>query len=799
MTRTPRHLALSLLAACVAFAPWAAAQPDAHAAPTASAPAAAPAASEPDAPGTNTPARASAKAQGIGAGGASEVGDTYIVSFKPGTSSKAGAATAERVGADVVRPLDRVFSGAIVQANQAEASALAKRPDVAKVTPDRVISGAATTQANPPSWGLDRIDQTSLPLSKSYTYTPSGRGVTAYMIDSGINPNHNEFGGRVLPGVYVTDVGSNTLDCHGHGTHTAGTVGGATVGVAKSVSLVPVRVLDCNNRGTVSGFIAGIDWVIGQHQAGQPAVANMSVGADSISTELDAAVAALIKDGVSVSVSAGNDSRLACNQSPARVPAAITVGATTETDVRADFSNYGSCLDLFAPGEDITSAYNGNNTSVTSMSGTSMAAPHVTGAAALYLEGHRSATPAAVRDALVAQATTGKVTDAKTGSPNRLLKTSGITAAAAAGTYWPVEPRRILDTRVSNAKVAPNSSATLQVTGRGGIPTTGVAAVVLNVTVTQPAAAGNITAYPTGAAKPSASNLNFVAGQTIPNLVTVRLGSGGRVTLANNSGGSSHLIADVAGYYVSGTPTAAGTFASLNPARILDTRTGAAVPANGVRGVQVAGRGGVPASGVGAVVMNVTVTQPRAAGNITAYPGGTTAPSSSNLNFVGGQTIPNLVVVRVGSNGQVNLKNNSSGTSHLIADVAGYYRAGTPTVPGSFVALDPARVLDTRSGTPLAARATGAIQVTGRGGVPASGVLAPVMNLTVTQPKAAGNLTAFPNGTAEPTASNLNFVANQTIPNLAITKIGVSGRVAAKNNSPATLHLIADVFGYVRS
>jgi subtilisin family serine protease len=242
-----------------------------------------------------------------------------------------------------------------------------------------------------------------------------------YIVDTGIRFSHNDFGGRAVTGYDAVDGGSAD-DCNGHGTHVAGTVGGSTYGVAKGVTLVGVRVLNCSGSGTNSGVIAGVNWVASDHQTGAPAVANMSLGG-SVSSALDTAVNNAINDGVTFAVAAGNSNRNACNYSPARVAAAITVGATTSTDARASYSNYGSCLDLFAPGSSITSAWYTSNTATNTISGTSMATPHVAGVAALYLKGNPGASPATVRDAIVNNATTGKVTKPGTSSPNRLLFT----------------------------------------------------------------------------------------------------------------------------------------------------------------------------------------------------------------------------------------------------------------------------------------------------------------------------------------------------------------------------------------
>ena len=236
------------------------------------------------------------------------------------------------------------------------------------------------------TWGLDRIDQRSLPLNNTYTYNATGAGVKAYIIDTGIRTTHTQFGGRAIDGFDAIDSALPAADCNGHGTHVAGTVGGTTYGVAKGVTLVAVRVLDCNGSGSTSGVIAGINWVTGNHAAGAPAVANMSLGGGA-SSALDKAVRNSIADGVTYALAAGNDNTNACNQSPARTAEALTVGSTTSSDARSSFSNFGTCVDLFAPGSSITSAWNTNDTATNTISGTSMATPHVAGAAALYLQG----------------------------------------------------------------------------------------------------------------------------------------------------------------------------------------------------------------------------------------------------------------------------------------------------------------------------------------------------------------------------------------------------------------------------
>ena len=309
----------------------------------------------------------------------------------------------------------RGFSGRL---SQRAVDELRSDPRVAYIEQDQVASIDAT-QVNPPSWGLDRSDQRALPLDASYLYNQNGTGVDAYIIDCGILLSHNDFGGRAVTGYDAITAGGLAIDGNGHGTHVAGTVGGATYGMAKNVRLIAVRVLDNNGSGSYSAVIAGIDWVTNDHTT-KPAVANMSLGGGT-STALDDAVRRSIADGVTYCIAAGNSSALASTSSPARVTEAITVGATSNTDVFASFSNYGSIVDINAPGVNITSDWNTSTTATNTISGTSMATPHVAGAVALYLEANPTATPAEVQAAIKANGTPNKITSLKTGTVNLLL------------------------------------------------------------------------------------------------------------------------------------------------------------------------------------------------------------------------------------------------------------------------------------------------------------------------------------------------------------------------------------------
>ncbi|MEU8880373.1 MULTISPECIES: S8 family peptidase [Streptomyces] len=373
------------------------------------------------------PAQAApAPAEGVvvAAGSPDAVDGSYLVTLKPGAGFAAGSAKGRGLiagyGGKVGKTFGAALNGYAVTLDAAAARRLAADPAVATVEQNQIVRADAT-QTNAP-WGLDRIDQASLPLSGTFTYPDSaGAGVTAYVIDTGVRISHGELAGRAVNGYDAVEGDTVAQDGNGHGTHVATTIAGSTYGVAKAAKVVAVRVLDANGSGTTAGVVAGIDWVTSHHTAGAPAVANLSLGGGA-STTLDNAVKRSIADGVTYAVAAGNSGVNARNSSPARVTEALTVGATGNTDAKASWSNYGAVLDLFAPGVSITAGWHTSDTATNTISGTSMAAPHVAGAAAVYLAGHTSATPAQVATALVNGATPDKVTTPGTGSPNRLLR-----------------------------------------------------------------------------------------------------------------------------------------------------------------------------------------------------------------------------------------------------------------------------------------------------------------------------------------------------------------------------------------
>ena len=345
----------------------------------------------------------------------------YIVVFRASVTDTPGQARrlVAAHGGTLRFTYTAALHGFAAELPQAAAAALARHPSVAAIEPDRQVRIDNVETGAP--WALDRIDQAALPLTSTYSYASTGAGVHAYIIDTGILPTHTEFGGRVASGYSVVSDGHGTVDCNGHGTHIAGIVGGATYGVAKGVTLHPVRVFDCSGGGSYSGILAAVDWVTANRV--RPAVANMSLSGVHLSI-VDDAVQRSINAGVTYAVAAGNNSTDACSYSPASAPQALTVAASDSRDKRASFSNIGSCVDLFAPGVNVTSAWIGSDGATKSMSGTSMASPHVAGAAALYLGAKPSALPSEVTQAIVSHATAGVVSDA--GAANLLQFTLGL-------------------------------------------------------------------------------------------------------------------------------------------------------------------------------------------------------------------------------------------------------------------------------------------------------------------------------------------------------------------------------------
>jgi subtilisin family serine protease len=388
-------------------------------------------------PGSPPTVEVNAQAQGVAAAkapgskllkaGANGVPNRYIVVFddKAKQGPRASAQEVRKASDSLIKvhggAVRRVYATALrgfsVSLTEEQALNMSEDPRVRYVEQDRVIT-VDGTQPNPPSWGLDRVNQRYLPMDNSYSYEYTGAGVHVYIFDTGVRSTHVEFTGRMAPGFDAVGDGLGTEDCHGHGTHVAGTVGGTNYGVAKDVTIHPVRVIGCEGQGTAEQLLDGLDWITANHI--KPAVANMSLGSEAFQA-FDDAVEASLAAGVSYVLSAGNEGIDACAKSPARVPGALTVGATDESDTRTYYSNYGTCVDLFAPGHGITSAWFDSDTATYTTDGTSMAAPHVAGAVALYLEARPNALPAEVNEEIIARSTRNIVEDAYTGSPNVFL------------------------------------------------------------------------------------------------------------------------------------------------------------------------------------------------------------------------------------------------------------------------------------------------------------------------------------------------------------------------------------------
>jgi hypothetical protein len=543
---------------------------------------------------------------------------------------------------------------------------------------------------------------------------------------------------------------------------------------------------------------------------GKRAVVNMSLGGGA-SSILDNAVAELVSLGITVVVAAGNDSTLACEVSPAREPTAITVGATDNTDTRAFFSNYGSCVDIFAPGYDIEGASIDPTYDSVSKSGTSMASPHVAGAAAIAVTTFPSASPAQVINLLISDATVAVVNDAGAGSPNRLLMVAGsnLGVETTPTTMKSINPQRIFDTRsgeggVPVRKVGGDYVLEVQVSGKNNIAPAGVSAVSLNVTATNPEGTGFITVYPCGSL-PNISSLNFNVGETVPNAVIARLSDTGSLCFYSNV--PVDIIADVNGSLLDGNgfnPTA--------PSRLFDTRSGFGdVPAQKVGQldgggtpleVVVLGRNGIPSSGVTAVSMNVTITNAVASdagGYVSVYPCGT-RPNVSSLNFVTGKTIPNAVVTPLSATGTVCFY--VYGQADIIVDINGNFESGLGYSP-----ISPNRVADTRAGVGgVAVQSVGDIagngtplevSIAGTSGIPSSGVTAVSLNVTalgISTSSYGGYVTVYPCD-SRPNASNLNFVAGQVVPNAVIAPVSTRGTVCFYVYGIA--NILVDVNGYV--
>lgn len=696
----------------------------------------------------------------------------YIVRF---TTRRAldVALAAEPFGADSTssRP-DRVWTalnGYVAALSSEELSRLQADPNVASVEPDSLLT-IDTNQGNPP-WGLDRIDQRNLPLNQTYSYGSTGDGVTAYIVDSGIRTTHAEFSGRIVRAAAIDEEGEDGVeDCNGHGTHVAGTLGGSTYGVAKQVSLVPVKVLSCNGTALISTVIDGIEWIITDHAAGVPAVANMSLGGDP-SPALDAAVAALIRDGVTVVVAAGNDGYNTCNYSPARLAAAITVGASESDDHIANYSNYGPCNDLFAPGTSVSSAWVTNDTARASLSGTSMATPHVAGAAARLLEEAPWMSPADVWTAVEAAVSVGVLRGTFGGDPNKLLHL----VPPPAGPTVPNPPRYLSGMRGDG-----------QVTLSWSPPSTDNGSPIIDYVIRFRTAGTTWTTIDDGVSTGTTTTITGLVNGRCYDFQVAAVNALG-------TGPVSHQL--------SITPAARG-FTALGPVRLFDTRADQPPGAVAVDKVRLDSRsvlvvkttdvGGAPASGVAALSLNVTAVDPSGPGFVTVYPCGD-RPLASSLNFAGGQIVTNAVITAVSASGEVCFF--SSTQTDLIADIDGWFPAAS-----GFTALTPARLFDTRHSEPQGAVTVSRqrygelrVSVAGTAGMPGIGVAAVSLNVTAVDPAGPGYVTVYPCG-EPPLTSNLNYTGHEIVANAVIAPVSPDGEVCFR--SSADTDLVVDINGW---
>ena len=497
---------------------------------------------------------------------ATEPTSAFIVELAPGeTPLDVSSEVAEDLNTDIQidETFDTLLDGFSAELTPTEVEALQDSPDVLAVYPNLPVSITAT-QTNAP-WNLSRLDQDRAPADSTYTYPDSaGSGARIYVVDTGVSANPAQFGSRLLPGFAATAIndGRGTADCQGHGTHVAGTVASTTYGVAKQASIVPVRVFGCTGSALTDSVLAGLDWIAANHPAGTPGIVNLSLGSDSpiasnTTDPLTTAVNGMSDRGFVMVVAAGNSNANACNYSPSRAAEALTVAATTSSDARSGFSNFGACVDLFAPGSGIESLRWDNPSGSAVMSGTSMAAPHAAGVAALAWAEEPSATASTVQSLIVANAVAGAVTSPGLGSPNGLLNIRFISSARS---FTSLLPARVAETRNITGEatidglvqgigaIGPGQTLRIPILGRAGIPATGVGAVALNVTATSPTASSYLTVFPTGESLPRTSNLNFTPGQTIPNSVIAKIGTDGSISIYNNSG-STHVIVDISGWF----------------------------------------------------------------------------------------------------------------------------------------------------------------------------------------------------------------------------------------------------------
>jgi subtilisin family serine protease len=736
-------------------------------------------------------------------------------------------------------------------------AANAKRALTAAGVTSQIAPGHAfhpTTGTTTPPNDPDYSQQWDLPAvnaAGAWSVT-TGNNIVVADIDTGVDYTNTDLASNLVdgydevtnlpmgPGTTETGNTDTGQSAAGHGTAVAGVITAVTnngEGLASlgwNTKVEPVKVNFDDTANSSAQIAAGIEWAA-NNTTNPVKIINLSLGGTCADSTIETAILYAQGKGILVVAAAGNDALgqgfdltptdLNYNDAPfypASEPGVLSVGATGHNGYRAAYSNTGDAA-VMAPGgsadgvnaDDIPLEEQGSS-SITYEAGTSFASPEAAATAALIWSVNPNLTFTQVSELI-----TGTATDLGPGG-NDIEYGAGLLNAGAAvadtppttagfGTFVSLPPSRILDTRfgtgTAKQKLGAGQTLTLQVTGAGGIPASGVTAVVLNTTVTDPTAPSYLTVWPTGQSQPTTSNINFSTNQTVPNLVTVKVGTGGDVSFFN-AVGSIDLLADVAGYYIDGTGTAGSTFVSLPPTRILDTRsTGGPIGQGATRNLQVTGLNGVPPTAT-AVVANVTVTGGTAASYVTVFPGGTAVPNASNLNFTKSETVPNLAIVQLGSSGNLGIY-NSLGSTQVIVDLQGYFTAAGDTTGSRFFPLVDHRILDTRFNVdgiygPIRGGTAVNANVVGQGGVlvgpsntigASDGPSAVVVNTTVADGTENGYLTVYPTGTTLPNASNLNFAAGEAVANLTTAKIGSNGQDNFYN-STGTVDAIADVVGY---
>jgi len=525
---------------------------------------------------------------------------SYIVVMRSTGDLASEEAVIANTGGRTEKRISNAINALSVKVKHSDVSRLRNDPNVLSIELDQPMY-ALDTQSPTPSWGLDRIDQTALPLNSTFTATAKGVGVDAYIVDTGIYSTHSEFTGRLASGFTAIVDGNGTNDCNGHGTHVAGTTAGTTYGIAKSATLIPVRVLSCTGSGSTSGVIAGLDWIVANHVAGKPAVANLSLGGGA-STALDTAVQNVINDGVVMAVAAGNDGLNACNYSPARAVNAVTVGATgafytgETTDTRSGYSNFGTCLDIFAPGSNIVSSWMGSTTATNTISGTSMATPHVAGVAAVLFGRYPTSTPAQIATMLRNSATPNVVLAAGTGSPNYLLYLDPLGGPIATPT--PVAPSAPTGITITPSTGSISVRFTAGAAGTSPITTykysldggttwatrqsgttaspIAITGLVNGTTYSVSIRAVSLVADGTASTAISASLANAPATPTIGS-ATANAGRTATVTWTLGSNGGSAITSHVVTAYLNGSGTAAKTVTVNGATAVTTSVTGLTV------------------------------------------------------------------------------------------------------------------------------------------------------------------------------------------------------------------------------